>query len=105
MLKRVPEEAEADGKTQSEKTSRPGADAAMSAFKAEVMRKEGFVVNPGQPDDVKFEVAQSLGIPLERGYNGGASTESMGQIGGQIGGAMVKELVRMAQEKLANRQP
>jgi small acid-soluble spore protein D (minor alpha/beta-type SASP) len=80
----------------------PGADAAMSAFKAEVMRREGFVVNPGRPDDVKFEVAQSLGIPLAQGYNGNASTESMGQIGGQIGGAMVKELVRMAQEKLAN---
>lgn len=74
----------------------------MSAFKAEVMRREGYVVNPSRPDDVKYEVAKSLGIPLEEGYNGQLSTESAGQIGGQIGGAMVKELIRMAQEKLAN---
>ncbi|AZN39399.1 small, acid-soluble spore protein, alpha/beta type [Paenibacillus albus] len=80
----------------------PAADAQMSAFKAEVMRREGYVVNPSRPDDVKYEVAKSLGIPLEHGYNGQLSTESAGQIGGQIGGAMVKELIRMAQEKLAN---
>ncbi|WP_219835167.1 alpha/beta-type small acid-soluble spore protein [Paenibacillus sp. R14(2021)] len=82
----------------------PGADAAMSAFKAEVMRREGFVVNPNQPDDVKYEVAKSLGVPLEQGYNGHLSTESAGQVGGQIGGAMVKEMIRMAQEKLAGQQ-
>ncbi|WP_308637654.1 small, acid-soluble spore protein, alpha/beta type [Paenibacillus silvisoli] len=82
----------------------PGAEAQMSAFKAEVMRREGYVVNPNRPDDVKFEVAKSLGVPLEHGYNGDLSTESAGQIGGQIGGAMVKELVRMAQEKLAQQR-
>lgn len=74
----------------------------MSAFKAEVMRREGYVVNPSRPDDVKYEVAKSLGIPLEPGYNGQLSTEDAGHIGGQIGGKMVKELIRMAQEKLAN---
>ncbi|MFC5651341.1 small, acid-soluble spore protein, alpha/beta type [Paenibacillus solisilvae] len=80
----------------------PGAEAQMSAFKAEVMRREGYAVNPSRPDDVKYEVAKSLGVPLEPGYNGGLSTESAGQIGGQIGGAMVKELIRMAQQKLAD---
>ncbi|BBH22791.1 hypothetical protein Back11_41360 [Paenibacillus baekrokdamisoli] len=80
----------------------PGAEAQMSAFKADVMRREGYAVNSNRPDDVKYEVAKSLGIPLEPGFNGDLTTESAGKIGGQIGGAMVKELIRMAQQKLVD---
>jgi small acid-soluble spore protein D (minor alpha/beta-type SASP) len=80
----------------------PGVGAEMSAFKAEVMRREGYAVDPNRPDDVKYEVAKSIGVPLESGGNGNLTTESAGHIGGQIGGSMVRELVRMAQEKLAN---
>jgi small acid-soluble spore protein D (minor alpha/beta-type SASP) len=80
----------------------PGAEAQMGAFKADVMRREGYAVNPNNPDDVKYEVAKSLGVPLNPGYNGELKAESAGQIGGQIGGAMVKELIRMAQQKLAD---
>ena len=72
----------------------------MNAFKAEVMSREGFKVDPARPDDVKYEVAQSLGVPLKPGDNGELSTESAGHVGGRIGGAMVREMIRLAQEKL-----
>lgn len=74
------------------------------SFKAEVMRKEGYTIDPARPDAVKFEVAKQLGVPLEPQNNGSLTTEEAGHIGGRIGGAMVKEAVRMAMEKLASEQ-
>ncbi len=73
----------------------------MQAFKADVMKREGYAVNPNRPDDVKFEVAKELGIPLQSGYNGELSTEDAGHIGGKIGGSMVREMIRLAQDKLS----
>lgn len=74
---------------------------AIDSFKADVMKQEGYAVNREEPDQVKFEVAQSMGIPLTEGDNGQLRTEDAGRIGGKIGGAMVKEMIRMAQEHLA----
>ncbi|RKP51739.1 alpha/beta-type small acid-soluble spore protein [Cohnella endophytica] len=83
----------------------PGAERGVTAFKAEVMRKEGYDVDPERPDDVKYEVAEELGIPLRPGGgNGKLTTEEAGQVGGQIGGAIVREMIRMAQEKLSKRE-
>ena len=42
----------------------------------------------------------NLGIPLSKGYNGKLTSEQAGKIGGPIGGNMVKEMVRMAQEQM-----
>ncbi|MFC5530789.1 small, acid-soluble spore protein, alpha/beta type [Cohnella yongneupensis] len=81
----------------------PEAEQGVRAFKAEVMRKEGYDVDPANPDDVKYEVAEELGIPLQRGGNGKLTTEEAGQVGGQIGGAMVREMIRLAQEKMSQR--
>lgn len=81
----------------------PGAEQAMQHFKAEVMKQEGYVVNPAQPDEVKYEVAAKLGIPLKQGDNGDLTTEKAGHIGGRIGGSMVREMVRLAQEGLARK--
>jgi len=68
------------------------------------MRQEGYTVDPERPDDVKYEVAEELGVPLQRnGQNGQLTTEEAGQVGGTIGGAMVREMIRLAQEKLAKR--
>ncbi len=78
----------------------PGAEQGMQAFKAEVMRNEGYAVNPNRPDDVKFEVAKNLGISLQPDGNGELTTESAGLIGGKIGGSMVREMVRLAQQQL-----
>lgn len=81
----------------------PNAGHAMDQFKADVMRREGF--NAARPEQVKFEVARSLGIPMDPRYNGQMQAEDAGRIGGQIGGAMVRDLVRMAQQSLANGKP
>ncbi|MFF2094424.1 alpha/beta-type small acid-soluble spore protein [Paenibacillus sp. NPDC058174] len=78
----------------------PEARQAMQSFKADVMRQEGYAVDPNHPDGVKYEVASELGIPLKAGDNGDLKTEDAGQIGGKIGGAMVREMIRLAQEKL-----
>lgn len=70
-------------------------------FKTEVMRNKGIRTNPDQPEQVKYEVAKTLGVPLKEGDNGQLTTEQAGKIGGQIGGAMVREMVRIAQQQLA----
>ena len=83
----------------------PEAGQSLDRFKAIVMSNQGYRVDPNQPDNVKFEVARSLGIPLSKGYNGQLSTEDAGKIGGQIGGKMVREMVRLAQQRLVEQQP
>jgi small acid-soluble spore protein D (minor alpha/beta-type SASP) len=81
----------------------PEAEQGLNALKAIVMQNEGYLVNPLKPDDVKYEVAKKLGIPLKPRDNGILTTKSAGQIGGKIGGTMVREMVRLAKEQLANR--
>ena len=80
-----------------------GAAQGMQTFKADVMRREGYTVDPNYPDGVKYEVAKEMGIPLQPGNNGGLTTEEAGHIGGRIGGSMVREMVRLAQEQLADK--
>lgn len=82
----------------------PESQSSLEWFKGQVMKKEGFAVNPNQPENVKFEVARSLGIPLKQGDNGELTTEAAGKIGGKIGGSMVREMVRMAQQQLAEKR-
>ncbi|WP_220183991.1 alpha/beta-type small acid-soluble spore protein [Thermoactinomyces mirandus] len=53
------------------------------------------------PEDVSMEVAKQLNIPLKKTGNGDIRATDAGKIGGFIGGHMVKELVRMAQDELA----
>lgn len=79
----------------------PGADRALEVFKGQVMRQEGYAVDPNRPSDVKYEVAKDLGVPLNPRYNGRLETEDAGKIGGKIGGSMVREMIRMAQERLS----
>lgn len=81
----------------------PGSEQGMQTFKAEVMRREGFQAPSGRPDDVKYEAAKSLGVPLGPGNNGGLTTEEAGMVGGRIGGSMVREMIRLAQEQLAKK--
>ncbi|QGQ99717.1 alpha/beta-type small acid-soluble spore protein [Paenibacillus psychroresistens] len=80
----------------------PGAQQGLDAFKVAVMQREGYSVNPLRPDDVKYEVAKRMGIPLNNtGDNGHLSTKSAGQVGGRIGGTMVREMIKIAKEQLA----
>ena len=62
------------------------------------------VVGADHPSNAKFEAAEEVGVPLQKGYNGKLTSEQAGKIGGRLGGSMVKELVRMAQENLAKKQ-
>jgi small acid-soluble spore protein D (minor alpha/beta-type SASP) len=61
------------------------------------------VVGADHPSNAKFEAAEEVGVPLQKGYNGQLTSEQAGKIGGKLGGSMVKELVRMAQENLAKK--
>ncbi|WP_042454425.1 alpha/beta-type small acid-soluble spore protein [Neobacillus dielmonensis] len=58
------------------------------------------VVQAQNPDHAKFEAAQEVGVPLKKGYNGQLTSEQAGKVGGRLGGSMVRELVKMAQQNL-----
>ncbi|WP_040205675.1 alpha/beta-type small acid-soluble spore protein [Neobacillus jeddahensis] len=62
------------------------------------------VVQSHSPEDAKFEAADEVGVPLKKGYNGQLTSEQAGKVGGRLGGSMVRELVRMAQENLTKKQ-
>jgi small acid-soluble spore protein D (minor alpha/beta-type SASP) len=79
----------------------PEAEQGLNAFKAVIMLREGYSVNPKKPDDVKYEVAKAMGIQLKPSDNGNLTAENAGKIGGRIGGVMVREMVRLAKEQLA----
>ncbi|MDN3019877.1 alpha/beta-type small acid-soluble spore protein [Paenibacillus sp. BSR1-1] len=55
------------------------------------------------PEDAKFEAAEEVGVPLKKGYNGQLTSEQAGKVGGRLGGSMVRELVKMAQQNLAKK--
>ncbi len=78
----------------------PEARKGLDKLKADVMREQGYNVNADKPDNVKYEIADELGIPLTKGYNGKITAEEAGKIGGPIGGNMVREMVRLAQEQM-----
>lgn len=58
------------------------------------------VVHSASPDRAKFEAAREVGVPLSSGYNGRLTSHDAGKVGGRLGGSMVRELVKMAQENL-----
>lgn len=81
----------------------PEAAEALKKFKGTVMAEEGYPVDLDNPEKVKYEVAQELGIPLTEGYNGNLKTKNAGKVGGTIGGKMVHEMIRLAQKKLLDK--
>lgn len=78
----------------------PSARKELDNLKVRVMKEQGYEVKSNNPDDVKYEIADELSIPLNNEYNGKLTSEQAGKIGGSIGGSMVKEMVRMAQEQM-----
>lgn len=82
----------------------PGSETALAQFKQDVMRDRGFVSVSGRSGDVKYEVAEELGIPLSSGYNGELTTREAGKIGGPIGGQMVREMIRMAEQMISQQK-
>lgn len=61
------------------------------------------VAGTKKPEEAKFEVAKEIGVPLKKDYNGELTSKQNGKIGGKLGGGMVKELIKMAQENLGKR--
>lgn len=61
------------------------------------------VAGTNNPEQAKFEAAAEVGVPLKQGYSGKLTAEQAGKVGGRLGGSMVKELVKMAQENLDKR--
>ncbi|UCZ54583.1 alpha/beta-type small acid-soluble spore protein [Bacillus shivajii] len=58
------------------------------------------VMNANHPNNAKYEVAQEQGIKLNKGYNGNMKAKDAGKVGGSLGGNMVRELVKMAEQQL-----
>jgi hypothetical protein len=80
----------------------PESREALDSLKADVMKQKGYSVSKDNPDQLKYEVASDMQIPLTKGNNGNLTSHQAGKIGGQIGGSMVKEMVRLAQERMRN---
>jgi predicted exporter len=78
----------------------PESKDAVDRLKAQVMASIGYTSSPSSPDNVKYEVAKELNIPLKKSNNGNLTSKEAGEIGGEIGGNMVKEMIRMAQKSL-----
>ncbi|HHV65199.1 MAG TPA: alpha/beta-type small acid-soluble spore protein [Peptococcaceae bacterium] len=55
-------------------------------------------------NNAKFEIANELGIHLNKGYNGDLTSRDAGRIGGRIGGKiggnMVKKMVEFAEKNM-----
>lgn len=66
----------------------------------ELDRLKAKVVQAQTPEDAKFEAAEEVGVPLKEGYNGRLTAHDAGKVGGRLGGSMVRELVKMAQESM-----
>jgi small acid-soluble spore protein D (minor alpha/beta-type SASP) len=62
------------------------------------------VAHAKSPEDAKFEAAEEVGVPLNKGYNGQLTSEQAGKVGGRLGGSMVRELVKMAQENMMKKR-
>jgi len=81
----------------------PDAKSGLKKLEAKVMSEKGYKVNKDQPENVKYEVAKDIGVPLKNGDNGNMTAKQAGKIGGTIGGPMVKELIKMAQKNVLNK--
>jgi small acid-soluble spore protein D (minor alpha/beta-type SASP) len=75
----------------------PEARAGLDELKAKV-------AHSAKPEDAKFEAAEEVGVPLKKGYNGQLTSEQAGKVGGRLGGSMVRELVKMAQESMMKKR-
>lgn len=78
----------------------PEARQALDQFKGKVMAKAGYDVQGQKPNEVKYEVAEDLGISLKKGYNGNLKSSDAGKVGGKIGGNMVREMIKLARQNL-----
>lgn len=82
----------------------PEAREALDRLKCEVVEQKGSspqALCSTNPNDIKFTVADQVGVPLSRGDNGDLRAREAGKVGGQLGGPMVKRLIELAQQQMA----
>lgn len=79
----------------------PEARKGLTQFKEQVMSKRGY--HAKSESELKYEVAKDLAVPLTKGDNGELTSKQAGQVGGQIGGSMVQEMIKMAKTNLASK--
>ncbi|HET7578039.1 MAG TPA: alpha/beta-type small acid-soluble spore protein [Bacillales bacterium] len=82
----------------------PEAREELNNLKAQVLAKQGYPVDKANPEQAKYEVAEDHNIPLKKGYNGDIKAKQAGEIGGNIGGQMVREMIQMAEQSLDRKQ-
>jgi hypothetical protein len=58
------------------------------------------IANTQDPHQAKYEAAKEVGVPLDTKYNGDLTAKEAGKIGGSLGGQMVREMIKMAEEKM-----
>ncbi len=51
-------------------------------------------------DKFKYEVANEIGVPLKKGYNGNLTSAQ----NGYVGGYMVKKMIEEQEKKMANQE-
>lgn len=68
--------------------------------RAGVDRLKARIANTQDPQEAKYEVAKEVGVPLDQKYNGNLTSKEAGKIGGSLGGQMVREMIKMAEEKM-----
>lgn len=68
----------------------------------EVDQLKAKIANSNEPDNAKFETAKELGIPFKNGYNGNLTSHQAGKIGGKLGGNMVREMIKLAEQTMKN---
>ncbi|MBX6351845.1 MAG: alpha/beta-type small acid-soluble spore protein [Thermoflavifilum sp.] len=76
----------------------PEARAAMDALRGSVMADE-----TKQPNADVADVARQVGVPYNERDNGEMTTRQAGKIGGEIGGSMVRRLIAIAEQQMAER--
>jgi len=81
----------------------PEASNRLERLKTKVLVEDGLISRNTIPQNITNEVAKSIGVDYSPGYNGNITTKDAGKIGGNIGGRMVRELVKMAQKQLAEK--
>lgn len=78
---------------------RPEVNPEMDQLKKNILSEKGYQTN-GDFTNTKVEVAKDIGVPLKKGYNGELTAKQAGKVGGTIGGSMVHEMVKFAQQNL-----
>ncbi|MDI3327019.1 MAG: alpha/beta-type small acid-soluble spore protein [Alicyclobacillaceae bacterium] len=80
----------------------PEARPALDRLKRDLMEEKGLASAEAEADrPLEEQVAGRLGIPLGQGDDGRLTTRQAGKVGGAMGGPLVRKLIEMAQEKLA----